>query len=123
VGDASTGDCVPPVLGLTIGPDVAGVGVSTTGDAVRLLVDGGSVGVPAGELDVIVSGVDCTGVKVVDGSSATGDCVAVGVGFSIGPDVWAVGVPPAGDAVKPLVEGGSVGVSTGEVDVIASGVD
>jgi len=60
---------------------------------------------------------------VVGGSPATGDCVAVGVGFSIGPDVWAVGVPPAGDAVRLLVEGGSVGVSTGELDTIASGVD
>jgi len=45
-------------MGLWIGADVADVGVSTTGGAVRLLVDGGPVGVPAGELDVIGSGVD-----------------------------------------------------------------
>jgi len=43
------------------------------------------------------------------------------VGFSIGPDVWDVGVLSAGDDVGLLAEGGFVGFSPGEVDAMEAG--
>jgi len=60
---------------------------------------------------------------VGDGCPAAGDCDSPELGPSIGPDVSDVGISPAGDAVRPFVEGGSVGASAGDFDGFAPGVD
>ena len=72
-------------MGLSTGPGVPVVGVSSTGDALGLLPErGAAVGLTAGALEEIDSGVAGTGPNVGDRSPSDGGSEPPAVGLDIG---------------------------------------